>query len=215
MPDEGRAPAWRPTALLAGATAFALDLHGADARKGTDTPYVSHLFSVCGLVIADGGSEDEAAAALLHDALEDHPERTSREDLAHRFGVRVAEIVAGCSDTPAGFAGAISCRGRNARRATSRTCARRTAARCGWRGRTSWITRARCWRTTGGLATPCGPASTPERPINFGTWGPWRKRSRIEASREYFSRSSWVRCGCCARRIEGGFQSFGRYSRLG
>lgn len=103
MPDP--TPAWRPTRLLAEATAFALELHGGDARKATAIPYVSHLFSVCGMVIADGGSEEEAAAALLHDALEDHPERANRAALAGRFGERVAEIVAGCSDTPVDYAG--------------------------------------------------------------------------------------------------------------
>jgi len=36
-----------------------------------EIPYISHLLNVCGLVLQDGGSEDEAIAALLHDAAED------------------------------------------------------------------------------------------------------------------------------------------------
>ena len=32
---------------------------------------MAHLLSVCALVIEDGGTEDEAIAALLHDSLED------------------------------------------------------------------------------------------------------------------------------------------------
>lgn len=98
-------PAWQPSALLADAAAYAFELHRGDVRKSTRIPYIAHLLSVCGLVIADGGSEAEAAAALLHDALEDHPERTSRAEIARRFGDAVAAIVAGCSDTPEDYTG--------------------------------------------------------------------------------------------------------------
>ena len=107
MPDPGAKPKWLSSSRLADAAAYAINLHCSDARKGTEIPYVSHLFSVCGLVIADGGTEDEAIAGLLHDALEDHPERTSRAEIARRFGEHVAEIVAGCSDTPADYAGGV------------------------------------------------------------------------------------------------------------
>ena len=41
------------------------------ARKGGDIPYLSHLLAVSSLVIESGGSEDQAAAAPLHDVLED------------------------------------------------------------------------------------------------------------------------------------------------
>ena len=34
-------------------------------------PYVAHLLAVCALVLEAGGDEDEAIAALLHDAVED------------------------------------------------------------------------------------------------------------------------------------------------
>ena len=65
---------------------YAVVLHGNDVRKSTSVPYVAHLFGVCALVLLDGGTEDEAAAALLHDALEDHPQETSREIISNRFG---------------------------------------------------------------------------------------------------------------------------------
>ncbi len=84
---------------------FAVKLHGRDLRKGTSIPYVAHLLSVCALVLRDGGTEDEAIAALLHDSLEDHAQDVSREELAERFGPAVLEIVSACSDTPADFAG--------------------------------------------------------------------------------------------------------------
>lgn len=41
------------------------------ARKGGDTPYLSHLLAVSALVMEHGGSEEQAAAALLHDIIED------------------------------------------------------------------------------------------------------------------------------------------------
>ena len=74
-------------------------------RKGTSIPYVSHLFSVCALVLEDGGDEDEAIAALLHDALEDHPKEVTKSDLEDRFGSRVVKLVELCTDTPEDFQG--------------------------------------------------------------------------------------------------------------
>jgi (p)ppGpp synthase/HD superfamily hydrolase len=87
------------------ALAYAAQLHREDVRKGSDVPYVSHLLSVCALVLEDGGSEDEAIAALLHDALEDHPDRADRAAIRLDFGERVLELVEGCTDTPADYAG--------------------------------------------------------------------------------------------------------------
>jgi (p)ppGpp synthase/HD superfamily hydrolase len=84
---------------------LAFDLHENDCRKGKDVPYVSHLLSVSALVLKDGGTEDEAIAALLHDALEDHPDKITYTDLKDRFGKNVADIVRACSDTPDDFKG--------------------------------------------------------------------------------------------------------------
>ena len=84
---------------------YALDIHAGDLRKGTSTPYVSHLLSVCALVLEDGGDEEEAIAALLHDTLEDHPEKVKKNDLTHLFGSRVADLVELCSDTPPDYQG--------------------------------------------------------------------------------------------------------------
>jgi len=50
-------------------------------------------------VIEDGGDEDQAIAAMLHDAVEDGGGRAMLERIARRFGPRVAEIVEGCSDS--------------------------------------------------------------------------------------------------------------------
>lgn len=81
------------------ALTYASELHRAQARKGTTIPYLSHLVGVSGLVLEAGGTEDEAIAGLLHDALEDQGDKTSFEEIAARFGDRVAEIVRACSDT--------------------------------------------------------------------------------------------------------------------
>ena len=50
--------------------------------------------------LRDGGSEDEAIAALLHDSAEDFgPDVLER--IVDQFGVQVARIVAGCTDPEA------------------------------------------------------------------------------------------------------------------
>jgi (p)ppGpp synthase/HD superfamily hydrolase len=61
--------------------------------------------SVCALVLEHGGDEDEAIAALPHDALEDQSRKTSRRRIARRFGRRVLELITACSDTPPDYEG--------------------------------------------------------------------------------------------------------------
>lgn len=84
------------------AVATAVELHGEQSRKGGQIPYVSHLLAVAGLVLEDGGDEDEAIAALLHDAAEDAGGRETLEAIRGHFGDRVALIVAACSDSMPG-----------------------------------------------------------------------------------------------------------------
>lgn len=78
---------------------YACHIHASDVRKGTEIPYVAHLLAVASLVVEDGGSEDEAIAALLHDAAEDQGGRRRLDDIRTRFGESVARIVDGCTDT--------------------------------------------------------------------------------------------------------------------
>src|SRR5438128_1790938 len=68
-------------------------------RKGTAIPYIAHLLAVTALVLGDDGDEDDAIAALLHDAAEDQGGRERLEDIRSRFGQRVAGILEACSDT--------------------------------------------------------------------------------------------------------------------
>jgi (p)ppGpp synthase/HD superfamily hydrolase len=81
------------------AMSFACQLHAAQVRKGTGVPYIAHLMSVAALVFEDGGCEDEAIAALLHDAVEDQGGAATLQEIYRRFGPRVAGIVEACSDT--------------------------------------------------------------------------------------------------------------------
>ena len=81
------------------ALVYATKIHAGQMRKGGDIPYVSHLLAVSALVIEDGGSEDGAIAALLHDTVEDQGGAPRLRKIRKRFGMRVARIVEGCSDT--------------------------------------------------------------------------------------------------------------------
>jgi (p)ppGpp synthase/HD superfamily hydrolase len=80
------------------ALVYATQLHARQIRKGSGIPYISHLLSVAALVLEDGGDEDEAIAALLHDAIEDQGGETTRTEILHQFGDRVTHIIDGCTD---------------------------------------------------------------------------------------------------------------------
>ena len=83
-------------ARYADALAWAATLHAEQIRKGSGHPYVAHLLSVSSLVWRDGGTEDEAIAGLLHDAIED--QGVTKAEIAERYGERVAHIVDLCTD---------------------------------------------------------------------------------------------------------------------
>jgi (p)ppGpp synthase/HD superfamily hydrolase len=80
------------------AVVWAARRHDGQCRKGSDTPYVAHLLDVAALVVADGGSQRQAIAALLHDVLEDT--HTSKQAVRRRFGRKVARIVDECTERP-------------------------------------------------------------------------------------------------------------------
>jgi (p)ppGpp synthase/HD superfamily hydrolase len=85
------------TDRFAEAAKWAAQIHNDHVRKGSNVPYVSHLFAVASLVLEDGGDEDQAIAALLHDAVED--DKATLDEVRARFGDEVAAIVDACSDT--------------------------------------------------------------------------------------------------------------------
>ena len=83
-------------------------MHRDQPRKGTDIPYVAHLLGVASIALEYGADEDEAIAALLHDAIEDAPKALGntranqmRQWIDFKFGRRVLEIVVACTDTDA------------------------------------------------------------------------------------------------------------------
>ncbi len=81
------------------ALGYATRLHATQQRKGTTIPMVAHLLAVAALALEHGADEDEAIAALLHDAAEDQGGAATLAQIRSRFGVRIADIVEGCSDT--------------------------------------------------------------------------------------------------------------------
>ena len=84
---------------FADAFTYANAVHRNQRRKRTEIPYVSHLLAVASIVLEAGGDEDEAIAALLHDAPEDQGGHPQLELIRARFGDRVAAIVEDCSDS--------------------------------------------------------------------------------------------------------------------
>lgn len=81
------------------ALAYASRVHRGQRRKGTDVPYVAHVLAVTALALEYGATEDEAIAALLHDAVEDGGGEARLAEIRTRFGDDVAEVVLGCSDS--------------------------------------------------------------------------------------------------------------------
>lgn len=81
------------------AVRFAARIHADHTRKGTTLPYVCHLLAVSASVLEAGGDEDQAIAALLHDAAEDCGGEPCLAEIRRMFGDRVADIVLGCSDS--------------------------------------------------------------------------------------------------------------------
>jgi (p)ppGpp synthase/HD superfamily hydrolase len=77
---------------------YAARLHARQTRKGTNKPYIGHLMSVASIVIAYGGDEEMAIAALLHDVVEDAGGKKRLAEIRRKFGKRVERIVDGCTD---------------------------------------------------------------------------------------------------------------------
>lgn len=81
------------------AVVYATGLHRDQRRKGTAIPYVAHLLGASAFLLEQPAvDEDQAIAALLHDAIEDQGDQTDLPSIAERFGTRVARIVADCTD---------------------------------------------------------------------------------------------------------------------
>jgi GTP pyrophosphokinase len=67
--------------------------HAGQLRKDGCSPYVTHCVAAADISVDLGLDEDSICAALLHDVIEDTP--LTHADIAHQFGVPVADIVEG------------------------------------------------------------------------------------------------------------------------
>jgi (p)ppGpp synthase/HD superfamily hydrolase len=90
-------PRWIASNELDTAFAIAREFHANKARKTDATPYISHLMGVSALVVEHGGSEDQAAGALLHDVIEDTS--MTHDRLISLVGQTIADIVLDCTDS--------------------------------------------------------------------------------------------------------------------
>jgi guanosine-3',5'-bis(diphosphate) 3'-pyrophosphohydrolase len=85
--------------LVSEAAELAARRHSGQQRKGhEDEPYINHLAEVASLLatVTDGEDAELVAAGWLHDTIEDTD--TSHDELAQRFGTRVADIVEEVTD---------------------------------------------------------------------------------------------------------------------
>jgi len=85
--------------LVSEAADLAARRHSGMARKGRgNEPYINHLAEVANLLSAatDGADAELVAAGWLHDTVEDT--ETTREELAEKFGNRVAALVVEVTD---------------------------------------------------------------------------------------------------------------------
>ncbi|MGJ4890483.1 HD domain-containing protein [Bradyrhizobium sp. HKCCYLS3077] len=85
--------------LVSEAAELAARRHAGQQRKGRDEePYVNHLAEVANILAAttDGEDAELVAAGWLHDTIEDTD--TTRDELAQRFGTRVAGFVEEVTD---------------------------------------------------------------------------------------------------------------------
>ncbi len=85
--------------LVQTAAQYAALAHRNQVRKGTAIPYLSHLWSVAALVLEHGGDDEQVAAALLHDVVEDQGGAARLADVRLQFGDDVAGLVEALSDS--------------------------------------------------------------------------------------------------------------------
>jgi (p)ppGpp synthase/HD superfamily hydrolase len=81
------------------ALAYATKAHGAQLRKGTNIPYITHPMGVASIVLDYGGTDTQAVAALLHDVVEDCGGAERLADVREVFGPKVSAVVELCSDS--------------------------------------------------------------------------------------------------------------------
>jgi GTP pyrophosphokinase len=89
---------WLYSERIIDAMAAAAQIHARQKRKATEIPYLSHLLGTCSIALEYGANEDEAIAALLHDAIEDGQPTDAARATVWSFGAEVGRIVEACTD---------------------------------------------------------------------------------------------------------------------
>ena len=79
------------------ALALAMQAHDGQVRKGTAIAYISHPLGVASIALELGATEEQAMAALLHDALEDGGAHFAPL-IEARCGREVLALVQACTD---------------------------------------------------------------------------------------------------------------------
>ena len=85
------------TSRFESALVYAMGLYRHQRCPVNAMPYVSHLLGVAALVLEDGGTEEEAIAALFLGAIEDQGGTKTLIAIRDCFGDRVAAIALGCT----------------------------------------------------------------------------------------------------------------------
>jgi (p)ppGpp synthase/HD superfamily hydrolase len=158
---------YKITPHLYKALTLAFKLHGHDARKKSTVPYIAHLLAVCELVQLDGGNENEAIAALLHDALEDKPKEINRKKIRYKFGKEVLKMIEVSIDTPKDYTGGQKPPWKE-RKDASTISARQIHLYCASQLRIRSIMPGRYWQIINGWVMRCGSGSMLEKKINYG-----------------------------------------------
>ena len=87
------------TGILLRALAFAAERHSGQRRKdAAASPYINHPIALADVLANEGRVLDVVvlSAAMLHDVIEDTP--TTADEIAVRFGTRIAAVVVEVSD---------------------------------------------------------------------------------------------------------------------
>ena len=79
-------------------------LHEGQFRQSGE-PYISHPVAVARIVMELGLDTDSICAALLHDTVEDCPDKTSLDDISRMFGSEVAFSYSAFVCAPPSFVG--------------------------------------------------------------------------------------------------------------
>ncbi len=151
--------------MLTAAFTYAQEAHAGQKRRGY--PMIAHLMGVASLALVFGANEDEAIAALLHDAVEDCGGRQRLVDIRNIFGDVVAEIVDGCTDDyedPPDL-------GANANRLTLLVCRKFQRLRCLFPRRTSSAMLKSCCASIVWMVPRCGMLTRADAKGDFGITG--------------------------------------------